>query len=91
MALCLLRDVAKGLFMYNFNVKVFFELTHLTIQVIVTAIVSTFFQFINLYFSDEETKFRIVSGTARSYVYYLDALDNQARATAMMYATGWME
>ena len=30
----------------------------------------------------------IASGTARSSAYYLDALDNQARATAMMYATG---
>ena len=32
--------------------------------------------------------FRITSGTARSSAYYLDALDNQARATAMMYVTG---
>jgi len=32
--------------------------------------------------------FCIASGTARSSAYYLDALDNQARATAMMYATG---
>ena len=32
--------------------------------------------------------FRIVSGTARSSAYYLDALDNQARATTMVYATG---
>ena len=35
--------------------------------------------------------FRITSGTARSSAYYLDALDNQARATAMIYATGWMK
>ena len=32
--------------------------------------------------------FRLVSGTARSSAYYLDALDNQARATTMVYATG---
>ena len=53
----LLRNVATGLFLHNFNVKVFFELTHLTKKAMITAIVSTFYQFIHLYFSDDETKF----------------------------------
>ena len=57
MALCLLRNVAKGMFMYNFNIKVFFELTHLTIKAIVTVIVSTFYQFIHLYFQTKKQKF----------------------------------
>ena len=57
MALCLLRNVAKGMFMYNFNIKVFFELTYLTIKAIVTVIVSTFYQFIHLYFQTKKQNF----------------------------------
>ena len=56
MALCLLRNVAKGFYLSDFNIRVFFELTHLTMKAMITAIVSTFFQFIHLHFSDEETK-----------------------------------
>ena len=77
---------------------VFFELIHLTKKAIIIVIVSIK-HYINLFIHIFQTtkqnlvhgyypSFRISSGTARSSAYYLDALDNQARATAMMYATG---
>ena len=77
---------------------VFFELTHLTMKVIIIVIVSIKHYinlFIDIFLTMKQSlvhgyypSFRITSGTARSSAYYLDALDNQARATAMIYATG---
>ena len=77
---------------------VFFELTHLIMKAIIIVIVSIK-HYINLFIEIFQTmkqslagghypSFRIACGTARSSAYYLDALDNQARATAMTYATG---